>query len=301
MQEIIAENTDTNWVAPSLYTDAITLGKQRELIIYGEDLIAHTAKYFGPKGSIDTITNGMNCQNCHLDGGTRPWGSNFGAVYATYPQFKARSNSIQGIFGRVNDCFERSLNGKPIDTNGKEMQAIFAYIKWLGGDVPKGTKPIGSGIKPLSFLSRPADPKKGEIIYNSYCQSCHGSRGEGQLNFSKTEFTYPPLWGNHSYNDGAGLYRISSFAFFVKNNMPFNQATHADPKLSDEQAWDVAAFVNSQPRPHKDQSQDWKNISNKPFDYPQGPFSDSFREAQHKYGPFGPIVAANKNLNKKIH
>jgi thiosulfate dehydrogenase len=100
------------------------------------------------------------------------------------------------------------------------------------------------------------------------------------------------LWGNHSYNNGAGLYRLSRFAGYVKDNTPFAQATHKAPALTDEEAWDVAAFVNSQPRPQKDLSNDWPDISKKPFDHPFGPYSDDFNDRQHKYGPFQPIVDA---------
>ncbi len=100
----------------------------------------------------------MNCQNCHLDAGTRPWGNNFGAVSATYPQYRSRSNAIQNVYGRVNDCFERSLNGKAIDTNSYEMQSIYKYLQWLGKEVPKSKKPYGSGMPKLPFLSRAADP-----------------------------------------------------------------------------------------------------------------------------------------------
>src|SRR6185312_8971469 len=100
-------------------------------------------------------------------------------------------------------------------------------------------------------------------------------------------YAFPPLWGKNSYNDGAGLYRLSSFTDFVKSNMPFGTSWQ-HPILTDAQAWDVAAYVNSQPRPHKDQSMDWKNIAEKPIDFPSGPYADSFSEKQHKYGPFLP-------------
>lgn len=288
------ENTDSTWVAPSLYTDNSVSGKERQMIMYGEELIAHTAKYLGPKGSILKITNGMNCQNCHLDGGTRPWGNNYGAVYSTYPKLRARSGSVENIYKRVNDCLERSLNGQPLDTNSYEMQSIYAYFKWLGKDVPKGKKPHSAGLPLLPFLNRAADPAKGRIVYINKCQSCHGANGEGQPNPDKLTYAYPPLWGEHSYTDGAGLYRITRFASFVKNNMPFGQASHTDPQLTDEEAWDVAAFVNSQPRPHKDQSRDWPNISKKNIDEPFGPYTDGFTEQQHKYGPYQPIEAARK-------
>jgi thiosulfate dehydrogenase len=107
-------------------------------------------------------------------------------------------------------------------------------------------------------------------------------------------YTYPPLWGEHSYNIGAGLFRLSRFAGYVRDNMPFNLASHKNPALTDEECWDVAAFVNSRPRPSKDLSKDWPNISKKPIDHPFGPYTDGFNEQQHKFGPFQPIIDARK-------
>jgi thiosulfate dehydrogenase len=231
----------------------------------------------------------MNCQNCHLDAGTRPWGNNYGAVFSTYPKFRDRSGRVESIYKRVADCMERSLNGKAVDSNSREFKAIDAYIKWLGKDVKKGAKPYGSGIEKLPVLDRAADPSKGKLVYVAQCQSCHGTDGAGVLNEQGDSYTYPPLWGAHSYNNGAGLYRISNFAGYVKNNMPFNIASHSNESLTNEEAWDVAAFVNSQPRPTLDLSKDWPDISKKPFDHPFGPFTDGFSEQQHKFGPFKPI------------
>ena len=79
--------------------------------------------------------------------------------------------------------------------------------------------------------------------------------------------------------------------------MPFGATYHA-PQLTAEEAWDVAAFVNTQPRPHKDQKQDWKDFAKKPVDFPFGPYADTFSEQQHKFGPFGPIIEANKHSKK---
>ena len=76
--------------------------------------------------------------------------------------------------------------------------------------------------------------------------------------------------------------------------MPLNQASHNIPALTDEECWDVAAFVNSQPRPKKDLTGDWPNIAKKPIDHPFGPYADGFSEEQHKYGPFKPIIEARK-------
>jgi len=289
---LASKPADTVWRGWNKY-QIPTYSDNGKLIWYGHELIANTAYYLGPKGIVAQITNGMNCQNCHLDGGTIPYGNNFGKVYSTYPQFRTRNNGVQSIYDRVNDCFERSLNGKAIDSTTREMQAIYAYIKWLGEDIPKGVAKGGTSLMKLKYLDRAADPDAGKQVYLTKCQSCHGNNGQGQLNIEGTGYTYPPLWGVHSYNDGAGLYRISSFAGFVKNNMPFGTDYH-DPKLTDEEAWDVAAFVNSQPRPHKDQSIDWKNITKKPIDFPFGPYTDTFSEKQHKYGPFKPIKDAAK-------
>lgn len=255
-------------------------------IRYGYELISHTANYLGPAGTVIQVSNGMNCQNCHLEAGTKPWGNNFGGAASLYPKFRNRSGTMETVARRINDCLERSLNGKPIDSNSREMKAMIAYMQWLGSDIAKGTRPKGSGIMQPALLARAADPEKGKIVYNTTCQRCHGSNGEGQPNTTRTGYTYPPLWGANSYNTGAGMYRLSTLAGFVKNNMPDPMNYHA-PVLTDEQAWDVAAFINSQPRPSKDISQDWPDISRKPFDHPFGPYADGFSEKQHKYGPFG--------------
>ena len=166
------------------------------------------------------ISNGMNCQNCHNQAGTKPYGFNFSAVAGTFPQFRSRSESWVSIAGRISSCFRRSLNGQSPDTSGIEIKAMIAYILWVGKDVPKGIRPNDAGALTLNYLNRPANPIKGKIVYST-CQSCHGKDGQGQLNEQGTEYIFPPLWGKHSYNDGAGLYRLGNFAGFVKGNMPF--------------------------------------------------------------------------------
>lgn len=284
--------TATYWQPVAL--DLVADAAEKELVYYGRDLIAHTAKYLGPKGSVIQITNGQNCQNCHLQAGTVPFGINFGSVASTYPKYRARSGSVENIYKRVNDCFERSLNGKALDTSSKEMQAIVAYIQHIGSNVKKGDIAVGSGFNELAFLDRAADPSKGKIVYETKCQSCHQANGEGVLNPDKVEYSFPPLWGKHSFNDGAGLYRISNFARYIKHNMPFGQ-TNEKAHITDEEAWDVSAYVLSQPRPHISVPKDYPDISKKPMDHPFGPYADAFSEKQHKYGPFKPIA---EKLNK---
>ena len=283
------------WLAPD--TLGIASEKNGEQIFYGRNLIKNTSLYLGPNGTVAHSSNGMNCQNCHLDAGTKVFGNNYSAVASTYPKFRERSGMMESIYKRVNDCFERSLNGQALDTLGKEMQAIKAYILWLGKDVKKGEKPKGSGLTEVKYLSRAADPEKGQMVYVEKCLSCHGTKGEGKMNANKLTYQYPPLWGEQSYNDGAGLFRLSRFAGYVKSNMPFG-ANYDNPQLTDEQVWDVAAFVNSQTRPKKDLSKDWPKIAGKPVDHPFGPYADKFSEKQHKYGPFEEIAALKKKQKK---
>ncbi len=273
--------------------DAVTDPTLREQVNYGKELIAHTAKYLGPNGSVLQITNGQNCQNCHLQAGTMAFGNNYGSVASTYPKFRARSGSSENIYKRVNDCFERSLNGKALDATSKEMQAILAYINHIGSNVTKGERALGSGLKDMAFLDRAADPTKGKAVYITKCQSCHQSNGEGVLQADNIEYSFPPLWGKHSFNDGAGLYRISNFAKYIKYNMPLG-ITHENPQLTDEEAWDVSAYVLAQSRPHMNVPNDWPDISKKPIDHPFGPYADTFPEKQHKYGPFKPIASNAK-------
>ena len=268
-------------------------GAQGQQIRYGRELIAHTAKYLGPKGTVRHLSNGMNCQNCHLDAGTKVLGNNYSGVFSTYPKFRERSGSVETIVKRVTDCFERSLGGQAPDSTSREMRAIVAYIQWLGTDVPKGQRPNGVGLTKLPYLDRAADSTKGQLVYIAKCQVCHSATGAGIRVAGSKEYVYPPLWGSNSYNDAAGLYRLSNFAGYVKANMPFG-ASYASPQLTDEEAWDVAAFINAMPRPHKDQHADWPVMANKPIDFPLGPYADSFTERQHKFGPFQPIADARK-------
>jgi thiosulfate dehydrogenase len=271
---------------------------EKKLMLYGKDLVVNTQRYYGPDGILKNgAINGLNCQNCHLDAGSRPFGNNYFAVESTYPQLRARSGSFETIPMRINDCFQRSLNGQPIDSNSIEMKALIAYISWLGTGVPKGERPKGSGLPEVEYLTRAANPILGEKTYVEKCATCHGKDGSGSM-ISNGPQHYPPLWGDKSFNQGAGLYRMSRMAGFIKANMPFG-TSYQNPQLTDEEAWDVAAYINAQPRPgHPFLQKDWPRIEKKPVDHPFGPYADAFSENQHKFGPFGPIVAFYKSQKK---
>lgn len=293
VKPVIEKEDPLAWYPPSIYS--LVNSPESDLVLYGRELILHTAKYFGPRGNLSKISNGMNCGNCHLDAGSRPYGNSFAAVAANYPKFRNRSGKVESVEFRINDCFERSLNGKMIDTSGREMRAMVAYIKWIGKDVQKKIAPKSSGVPKIEILNRAADPVNGRQVYVSKCLRCHGAGGEGMLSPDSTEYSYPPLWGKNSYNVSAGLYRISSLAGFVKYNMPYT-LTQTEPQLSDEDVWDVSAYICAQQRPEKFFTQDWPKIETKPFDHPFGPFADTFSEARHKYGPFN--FAKNKKQGK---
>jgi thiosulfate dehydrogenase len=286
----VARVTDSLWAAPD--STQIPAGTPGELIRYGKRLIGSTARYFGPRGSLSTGANGMNCQNCHLKAGTQSWAGSFGSVASLFPRFSDRRGSAETVNQRITDCFERSMNGRAPDSTSREMRAMNAYIVWLGKDVERGKKPKGTGLEILPFLERAADPSKGKLLYVSKCQSCHGPNGDGQPD-SGAEYRYPPLWGEHSYNSAAGIFRLSKFAGFIKDNMPLG-SNYANEQLTTEQAWDLAAFVNSQPRPQKKFKKDWPDAKTKPVDLPEGPYTDSFPSLQHKYGPYAPIARYKK-------
>jgi len=275
------------WQAPAVAD--IPAGEAGEAIRYGRELIAHTAKYFGPRGKIARISNGMNCQNCHLEAGTKVFANNYAVFFANYPKQGIRSGKTDQVTDRISDCFTRSLGGRMPPKNSKEIKAMISYFKWLGAATKRGEKVNGTSTEKLPYLDRAADPEKGRFVYQQKCKSCHGLKGEGLKTADQLSYVYPPLWGKNSYTDAAGMYRISNFAGFVKNNMPFGADYHK-PQLSNEEAWDVAAYVNTRPRLHRDQRKDYPDLSRKPIDAPFGPYPDEFSEQQHKLGPFKPIV-----------
>lgn len=180
------------------------------------------------------VGNGLRCTSCHLDEGRRPQGSWIG-VYARYPQYRSRSAAIQTIEGRINDCFVRSLNGTPLPPDGPDMAAIVAYLWSLSRGTPVGPSPVVEGSR---FAALRADTAAGRRVYAGTCVACHGGGGEGTA-------AAPPVWGPRSYNIGAGMARPRTAAAFIRANMPFN----APGTLTDQQALDVAAFIDAAPRP----------------------------------------------------
>jgi thiosulfate dehydrogenase len=146
---------------------------------------------------------------------------------------------------RINDCFQRSMNGKPLPVDGDKMHAILSYMWWLSKGVPTGMDVDGRGFK-LIKLPDPArvDPARGSQLYAEKCSACHGIDGQGQ-NAADGAYLFPALWGPKSFNIGAGMARLSNAAAFTKSNMPLG----SEDSLSDRDAMDIAAYFTRQPRP----------------------------------------------------
>ena len=162
---------------------------------------------------------------------------------------------------------------------------------------PTWRVPPEASAKVNPLAGKPDAVAGGHKLFVRECVSCHGENGSGVAMLDFSTYIYPPLWGQHSYAVSAGMYRLSKLASFIKSNMPLG-ATYTAPALTDEEAWDVAAFINSQPHPKKMFVYDWPVISTKPVDYPFGPYADKFSEKQHKYGPYPPMEKKEVAIKK---
>ena len=290
------------WTVPEI--GALPRDAHGQQVRQGRDLITATYAYIGPNVADPAkryAGNNLACGNCHLMAGTKKFGIPLFGLFGDFPQYSARSGRDISIEDRINSCMTRSMNGKPMPDDAPEMQAIVAYIKFLSSGVPDGKQLPGMGTGKMPEMSRAANPTRGGIIYARVCQACHNTDGSGIRNSAaNTDLGYmmPPLWGPDSFNDGAGMSRIITLANFVHFNMPHG-ADYLDPRLSVEDAWDVAGYVVSQPRPHKaDQEKDFPDLLLKPVDTPFGPYADKYSEKVHKYGPFAAIREALAKLKK---
>ena len=291
------------FVAPD--TNTIPEGDFGDMVRYGRQLVVNTAYYIGPDGIVSqNLDNKMTCNNCHLDAGTRAYAHNFFSSHARYPQYRGRENKILTLSQRINNCIERPHHGKPLPLDSKEMIAMTSYMRWIAEGVPTGQRVKGDNGIDLVYPDRAADPEKGALIYAQHCMSCHGKDGAGQWNFDSSGYIYPPLWGKDSYEGGSSIHRVLKSARFIKANMPDKLAFWYKPVLTDEEAIDVAAFVNDdrihpRPFPPKTVSQ-YENTKMKPIDYGSGPYADTFSEMQHKFGPFQPIIDYHKEHNLPV-
>lgn len=283
------------WTAPD--PDRLPDNSWGRTVRLGRDLIARTYAHIGPEVADPAqryAGNNMACQNCHLGAGTQPYGNPLVGSFANYPNYRARSGAVGTIEERVQGCMLRSMNGRQLPPGSPEMTAIVAYLKFLATGRPVGEALAGQGSGRMAELDRAADPDHGHTVYAQVCASCHGANGAGLRNGAPGDgkgYAVPPLWGPDSFNDGAGMDRLIEAANFIHGNMPAG-TTWQHPVVPVPDAWDVAAFVQSQPRPHmQGLERDYPERLEKPVDAPYGPYADGFSEQQHRRGPFAPIRA----------
>lgn len=158
-------------------------------------------------------------------------------------------NKVLTLPERINSCVELGLNGRPLPDDSREMAALIEYIEFLGKDTPEGVRLPGSGLMPIKLPVEPPDSRRGAAVYAKHCVACHGENGQGQPKVSPdVGYHVPPLWGGGSFNGGAGMGRIAYAASFIRANMPMG-TDYKTPVLTVQEAWDVAAYVNSKPHP----------------------------------------------------
>src|SRR6185436_4327692 len=224
------------------------LGEQIRL---GYKIVVNTQEYAQPY-----VGNRLNCTSCHLDAGLNPNAASFVGLAAVYPEYRPRSARVNTLADRINECFERSLNGQALPPDSLKQQAVVAYITWLSRGVPSGATIPWRGLQRIESR-RHLDSDNGRKVFAMKCAFCHGSDGQGTM-------AAPPVWGPQSYTIAAGMARVTVAAAFIKSNMPRGWGW----SLSDDDAYDVAAYINAQPRPDfPGKMHDWPN-GGKPADAP---------------------------------
>jgi thiosulfate dehydrogenase len=154
-----------------------------------------------------------------------------------FPEFSQRAKRVISLRDRIDECFVRSENGRPLPENGKEMTALVAYIESLSRQNDGGAESSGRGLVKLPALR--GSLQRGGAVYAAQCAACHGSEG------TAVGSNVPPLWGSESFNDGAGMYQVENMAAFVVRNMPPTNPGSLTP----QQAFDVSSYIHTKPRP----------------------------------------------------
>ncbi len=195
-----------------------------------------------PRYAAAYVGNRLSCNDCHLKSGTAAHAAPMVNLANLFPMYNKRAGRVISLQERLQECFVRSENGRPLPDDSKEMRALVAYINWLSKDGVKGKPFEGRGLVKLPALK--GDPARGKAVYASQCAACHGSDGIGEPPI------IPPLWGRNSFNDGAGMNEPEKMAAFLMPNMPQNHPG----TLAPQSAFDVAAFIHTMPRPKFNQA-----------------------------------------------
>ena len=286
--------------------DKLPAGPYREMVQYGQELTTRTFAYIGPEVPVTKMRyagNNLACVSCHQQGASKPFAMPWSGVSATFPQYRGREDAISTVEERVNGCMERSMSGKALPVDSREMKAFVTYISFLSKGIPVGATVEGAGMLQSKMPNRRANVAAGEQVYAAKCAVCHGPDGQGQRAGKPGDaggYTFPPLWGTDTFNDGAGMNRLTMATRFIKHNMPLG-ATFDAPQLSDEEAYDVAAFMLSHSRPSKaNLERDFPARWNKPVDSAFPPYMLGAPADQHRFGPFPPLAEKQRQMADKI-
>lgn len=212
-------------------------GDAGKLIRLGRDIFDHTPQLAG-----QYVKGKVACADCHVNSGTAAFAAPMIDLAGIFPMFNKRAGHEISLQDRIQECFTRSENGRPLPYDSQEMKALSAYVDWLSRDGVKGKAYKGRGFVKLAELG--GDAPRGKQVYAVQCASCHGTDGAGVAPI------LPPVWGPASYNDGAGMNDPKKMAAFLVHNMPQNHPGSLTP----QQAWDVSAYVHSMPRPKFNQA-----------------------------------------------
>ncbi|MGB6906915.1 MAG: c-type cytochrome [Methyloceanibacter sp.] len=238
----------TNWYARNI--EKLPAGDDGDLIRYGHSLIVDTASHIGktaPDPQKRLAGNDLACVSCHLNAGLQPFAAPFVSTFATFPMLV--DDQVLTLKNRINGCMLRSMNGKALPDDGREMDALIAYMKYLGHGTPEGVRIAGMGLLPLQDPPSTADDGRGEEVYAKLCATCHKGDGQGERRITPAVgYSIPPLWGDDSFNMAAGMAKLAYAAAYIRANMPFG-IDYREPVLTVQQAWDVAAYMISKPRP----------------------------------------------------
>ena len=189
--------------------------------------------------------DGLACASCHLDRGRRPGAAPMWAAWVRYPRFRAKNDAVNTMTMRIQGCFRFSMNGTPPPDDSEIVTALQTYFFWLARGAPTGATLAGAGFPRLADPAEPPSIARGEAVFAGKCAACHGSDGEGRHVAGGVGYQFPPLWGANSYNWGAGMTSVATAAAFIRANMPYGLRD----ALTEQEAWDVAMFVDSHERP----------------------------------------------------
>lgn len=209
-----------------------------EMIRLGERIFTQTGKY-APK----FVGNSLNCVNCHLDAGRKADSAPLWASFVHYPAFRNKTGQVDTLASRLQGCFVYSMNGKAPAADDDVITALQTYAFFLAKGAPVGMPMEGSGYPKLKKPAQAPDYARGEQVYARNCVLCHGADGQGQR--AGDQQVFPPLWGPQSYNWGAGMHQVNNAAGFIYENMPLGKGR----SLTEQEAWDVAFFMNAHERP----------------------------------------------------